>query len=867
MKRVILIDGNNLLFRSYYATAYAGSLMKNSKNFPTNGVYGFVNMINKIIAEEKPEYIMVAFDKGKNFRHDKYENYKAGRVETPSDLKVQFPKAYEVLDAMGIKAVDADLYEADDIIGTFAKMADNDKEYDATIISSDKDLLQLISNDVNVKLLKQHDYILMDEKVFFDTYQTQPIKMIDLKALMGDSSDNIPGVKGIGEKTAISLISKYGSLEGVYENLDKISDSTRKKLETDKDNAFFSKEIATIYKDVPLNMTFEDIKWNGIDKKKLIEVYRDLEFWTMIKKLESESSEDETTIVKKEIDSNTIYTNEKIDINKDFAFFLELDGENYHKANILGLSIYDGTKCYFLDKEGILNNKEIFKYAKYTYDLKKAIVSLGKLGIEIKNCIYDLMICAYLLNYNVKDDVAYIAGNKGYDIAFYETLVKKGEIIKEISDFRKCVGEKSIFIYNTYDLFLEELKSEGMENLFNTIEMPLISVLAKMEINGFKVDVSVIDEMKMDLEAKLSIISNQIYNMAGEEFNISSPKQLGDILFEKLNLPHGKKKANGYPTDHDTLVKLKDKHNIIPLILEYRNISKLISTYMDSLKTYVMQDSKIHTIYKQAVTRTGRLSSVEPNLQNIPIRDDLGKQIRKAFKPEDNEIIMSSDYSQIELRVLAHITKDEALNRAFNNNEDIHTRVASDVYGVPFEAVSKVQRRNAKAVIFGIVYGISGFGLSENLEDVTPGEAKLLIDKYLNMYSGVKEYMDNIVSEAKEKGYTRTMFNRKRVIDELKNTNYIIRKAGERIALNTPIQGSSADIIKMAMIKVDEEMSKRNLRSKMLVQVHDELVFSVPSDEVETMKTLVKDVMENIVKLSVPLKVEIESGSDWYNAK
>ncbi len=867
MKRVILIDGNNLLFRSYYATAYAGSLMKNSKDFPTNGVYGFVNMINKIIAEENPEYIMVAFDKGKNFRHDKYENYKAGRIETPSDLKVQFPKAYEVLDAMGIKAVDAELYEADDIIGTFAKMADLDKEYDATIVSSDKDLLQLISSDVNVKLLKQHDYIMMDEKTFFDTYQTEPIKMIDLKALMGDASDNIPGVKGIGEKTAISLISKYGSLEGVYENLDKISENTRKKLENDKDNAFFSKEIATIYRDVPLNMTFEDIKWDGINKKKLIDVYRDLEFWTMIKKLESES-EEEISEEKKSISSDVIYTNEKINISSDFAFYLELSEDNYHKANILGMSIYDGEKCYFLDKEGIVNNKDIFKYAKYTYDLKKAIVSLNKLGISLDNCVYDLMICAYLLNYNVKDDIAYIAGAKGYDVAFYETLVKKGEIIKEIDEFRKCVGEKSIFIYNTYNLFIEELKSEEMENLFNDIEMPLIRVLAKMEINGFRVDKSIIDDMKMDLEAKLTIISNQIYNMAGCEFNIGSPKQLGEILFEKLNLPHGKKKgANGYPTDHDTLVKIKDTHNIIPLILEYRNISKLISTYMDSLKTYVMEDNKIHTIYKQAVTRTGRLSSVEPNLQNIPIRDDLGKQIRKAFKPEDNEIIMSSDYSQIELRVLAHITKDEALIRAFNNNEDIHTRVASDVYGVPFEAVSKVQRRNAKAVIFGIVYGISGFGLSENLDDVTPSEAKLLIDKYLNMYSGVREYMEAIVADAKDKGYTRTMFNRKRVIDELKNTNYIIRKAGERIALNTPIQGSSADIIKMAMIKVDQEMTKRNLKSKMLVQVHDELVFSVPKDEEETMKELVRDVMENITKLSVPLKVEIESGSDWYNAK
>ncbi len=856
-KRAILIDGNNLLFRSYYATAYNGNLMKNSKDFPTNALYGFVNMINKILNEENPEYIMVAFDKGKNFRHDKYENYKAGRIETPNDLLKQFPYAYQILEAMGITALNLENYEADDIIGTFARMADEDDLYDATIISSDRDLLQLISKEVNVKLLKQSGYILMNTEVFKETYKCDPIKMIDLKALMGDASDNIPGVKGIGEKTAINLISEYGSLEEVYNNIDNIKGKTREKLELDKDNAFFSKDLATIYKNAPIGLSFEDIKIKPRNEKELMSIYEELEFFSFIKKEG-----------KKEVKEKVEYeiVNDKINPKDNFAFYIEVSEENYHKAYILGMSIYDGEKVYILDKESILLNKDIFSKAYSTYDLKKNIVVLNKLGIDIENVRIDTMISAYLLNYNVKDDISYVSNTKNYNIEFYSNMIKKG-IIQDKDIFNHNLALKSKFIYETVDEFTTELDNEDMLHLFKDIEMPLVRVLAKMEMNGIRVDTDTLDTIKGKLEEKLNVLSSKIYDLAGTQFNISSPKQLGEILFEKINLPHKAKKGrNGYSTNHDTLMKLYDLHPIIPLILEYRNLIKLMTTYMDNLKDYVMSDSKIHTIFKQATTRTGRLSSAEPNLQNIPIRTEEGKEIRKAFLPEEDSVILTSDYSQIELRILAHISGCKNLISAFNNSEDIHTKVASDIYGVDTSLVTKTMRRTAKAVIFGIVYGISGFGLGENL-DISPKEAKKYIDKYLNMYPGVKEYMDNIKMKAKKQGYVRTIMNRKREIDELKNTNYIIVKSGERMAMNTPIQGSAADIIKKAMIDVDNEMAKKGLKSKMLIQVHDELVFTVPKNEIEIMKELVRDTMENAYNLEVPLKVDVELGSNWYDAK
>lgn len=858
MKRAILVDGNNLLFRSYYATAYNGNLMKNSKGFPTNAIFGFINMINKIILEEKPEYMLVAFDKGKNFRHEKYKEYKEGRIKTPDDLLLQFPYAKKVLENMGIKYLEVDNYEADDIIGTYARLADEDKNYDATIISSDKDLLQLISGDVNVKLLKQKDYILMNEETFKEYYGVEPIKMIDLKALMGDVSDNIPGVKGIGEKTAINLIKEYGTLENLYENIDILKGKTKEKLIEDKDNAFFSKELATIYKKVPVPYTFEDLKINSCDTLSLKKLYEELEFNSFIKKLKENVVVSDCDGESVEYKENIQYSDvEKVD--KPFAFYLELTSDNYHMGEIIGLSIYDGVKSYYLTKDEIIKNKQIFKYAAYTYDLKKSMVVLKKLGIDLTHVKFDTMIALYLLNKNVNDDISYVSNTYGYKIKYVSDIRK--------NSLKRDIVLKSKFIYEIVEDLKIELEKFKLEKLFNEIEMPLIEVLAYIEENGMCVDRKILEDMKEEVSIKIDLVKNKIYNYAGVEFNISSPKQLGEVLFEKLNLPYGKKKGKtGYSTSHDILVKLRDLHPIINLILKYREMTKLYSTYLEGLGNYILEDGKIHTIFKQTIARTGRLSSTEPNLQNIPVRTEEGKLIRKAFLPEKNSIIMTSDYSQIELRVLAHISKCENLKNAFLNHEDIHTKVASDIYGVAIESVSKSMRRTAKAVIFGIVYGISGYGLGENLE-INPNEAKKFIEKYLKMYPGVKEYMDNIKKEAYENYYVKTIFGRIRYLDELRNTNYMIRSMGERMALNTPIQGSSADIIKKAMIDVYKYFKENKLKSTMILQIHDELVFNVVKEEKEKVTEIVTKLMENAYNLDVPLKVEVEFGDNWYNAK
>ena len=855
MKKAILIDGNNLVFRSYYATAYTGSLMKNSKGFPTNALYGFVNMINKILNEEKPEYIMVAFDIGKNFRHDLYKNYKEGRIETPKELLEQFPVSKKILTAMGIKYVEVENYEADDIIGTFARMADEDGNFDATIVSSDRDLLQLISSDVDVKLLKQKDYIRLNEQSFFEEYGIKPIQIIDLKALEGDKSDNIPGVKGIGEKGAIKLIQEFGTIENIYGNIDQITGATQKKLIEDKENAFFSKNLATIFKNVPINLTFEDIIKVSENTEELNKMYEELEFYSFLKNRNISEERQKLDIL------NIVPEN----IN-DYAFYLELDGTNYHIANIIGLGIYDGENAYYLDEKSIKENSRIFENTNFTYDVKKARVTLNKINISLKNSTFDTMIAAYLLNYNVKDDIAYLSNSLGYNLPFYESIVGKKKTLTD-EEVKEVICHKAKFIYETREKYTEELKKEELLELFNTIEMPLIEVLSSMEIEGVKVDKTILDSIKEETLIKINNISNQIYNYAGESFIISSPKQLAEILFEKLALPTHQKKSgkNGYSTSHDIISKLRGVHPIIESILEFRNLNKLYTTYLDPLKEYVLEDGKIHTIYKQTIARTGRLSSIEPNLQNIPIRSDEGRKIRKAFI-SSKDIMLDADYSQIELRVLAHVSECKELIDAFIQGEDIHTKVAADIHGVPIEQVSKNMRSTAKAVIFGIVYGISGFGLSENL-DLPYNEAKRFIDKYLTLYPGVKIYMDNIVLEAKSRGYVRTLMNRKRTIEELNNPSYIIRQQGERIALNTPIQGTSADIIKKAMIDVYNEMIKRNLKSKLILQVHDELVFDLVEEEKEEMIELVKNIMENTYKLVVPLEVDIDLGSNWYDAK
>ncbi len=858
---------NNLLFRSFYATAYQGVIMKNSKGFPTNALYGFINMMNKIIKEEQPNYIMVAFDKGKTFRHDQYKDYKAGRMAVPDELKMQFPKAKEVLNSMGIKHFEIDNYEADDIIGTLSKIVDEEDQFIATIISSDKDLLQLISDEVTVKLLKQSDYIMMNRDEFFKTYQVEPIRMIDLKALMGDSSDNIPGVKGIGEKTAIQLLSKYGSLDGVYEHLDEISPKTREKLENDKDNAYKSYNLATIYREVPLDFQLEDCKYMGYNPSEFKKQLEELEFYSLLKKLDfsSTSLEKEEKVEDKEIvieDINSFSL-------KDYSFYVETRGSVYSKSTILGVGIYDGEKGYFISAEEIEKYKEIFNsdVSKYTYDLKRCLVVCS--DIEFKNVTFDTMIAAYLLDYVVKDDISFVARSFDVNIPDYESLYGTDKRPKDISleELKKICCLKAKFIYDTRERILNELNENEEMELFDKIEMPLTIVLADMEKTGIRVDRDYLKRLEEELQTQMKGIEEEIYKMAGSTFNIMSPAQLAKVLFEDLKIPYPKKvKDNKYSTSKDILDKILNEHPIVNKVLEYRTLAKLYTNYAVGLQNEIREDGRIHTIFTQTLTRTGRLSSIEPNLQNIPARNEYSKLIRKAFLPDENSLLLSSDYSQVELRIFAHMSHEANLIQAFIDGKDIHTKTASDIFNVPMEEVTKEMRRNAKAVNFGILYGISGFGLSEDL-GIDIVSAKKFIDNYLQTYPGIQDYMDEAKALAYRNGYVKTLMNRKRVIEELNNKNFMIRSSGERMALNTPIQGTAADILKKAMVEIYDEFRKRNLKSKMLIQVHDELVFNVLKDELDEVKEIVQDIMENTFKLDVPLKVDIEVGENWYEAK
>lgn len=873
MKKIILVDGNNLLFRSYYATSYSGVIMRNSKGFPTNGLYGFINMMNKIIEEEKPSYILVAFDKGKTFRHNKYNEYKAGRKETPEDLKLQFPKAKEVLDAMGIKHFEIDNYEADDIIGTLARKVDEEYEFIATIISSDKDLLQLISEEVDVKLLKTKGFIRFNREVFKEFYKVDPINMIDLKALMGDMSDHIPGVKGIGEKTAINLLEKYKTLDNLYTHVDELTTKTKEKLITDKDNAYMSYDLATIYRDVDISFSLEDCKYSGLNKTKYIDILEELEFKSLLKKVNNldisieENHDSDKNIEIKEVDVKDF------DSSKEYSFYIEMNAYNYNDSFIIGVSFTNESGTCFIKGEDVINHKELFENdtPKATYDVKKCYILLNKLGIKLNNCNYDAMIASYLLDYKMNDDITTLMNDLKVEIKSFEdtygTLKRRKKV--ELEETREQCNLKSNFIYNTRSDFLLKIDEYRETKLFSEIEMPLAYVLTDMELTGIRIDKDYLLKLKDELEIKIKDMEQDIYKDAGCEFNISSPKQLGEVLFVKLELPYPKKRKKdetGYSTSKDILDKVSPYHSIVNNVLEYRMLTKLYANYVVGLLDKIKDDSKIHTIFNQCLTRTGRLSSTEPNLQNIPIRSDYTRLIRKAFIPEDTSIIMSSDYSQIELRIFASLSKATNLIESFKEDKDIHAKTASDIFKVDIKDVTKAMRRNAKAVNFGILYGISSFGLSEDLK-IDVGSAKKFMDNYLETYPGISEYMDKEKKEAYKNGYVTTIMNRRRVIDELKSSNYMVRSGGERMALNTPIQGSAADILKKAMVDLHREMTKRNLKSKILIQVHDELVLNVYKDELEEVKELVRDKMENVIKLDVPLKVDIETGNDWYEAK
>ena len=858
MEKVVLVDGNNLLFRSYYATAYTGNIMRNRDGFPTNGLYGFVNMINKIVAEENPKYMMVAFDIGKTFRHEKYKDYKGGRRETPEDLKVQFPIAKKILTAMGIKYLECEGYEADDIIGTISSWCDKDPEYEALIVSSDKDLLQLISDETVVKLLKPKDYIMMDKATFIQTYGFEPIKMIDLKALMGDASDNIPGVKGIGEKTAIKLLTQYGSLDGIYENIDNIKGSTHEKLVTGNEDAYYSKELVTIYREVPLNITWDDLLYGNENTNELIQLYNELNFYSLLKKASSNKKNVNTNIDNFKI----IQDISLINIDRDTAIYVDTTLGNYHDASINGIALYNNSMAVYIPFDVIENNINFLDvpYNFYTYDYKKLLVVFNKYNIKIDNVIFDTMISGYLLNYDVKDDIGYLANLLDFDIPSYN----KKDIL---SDEKVALINitKAKFIYDSKTKLYDEMVNEDVTSLFENIEMPLAKVLANMEIQGIRVNKKILEEMGEEIKIKLELITKDIYNYAGCEFNINSSKQLGEILFDKLKLPHAKKNKIGYVTDADTLKKLID-FPIVNKILEYRALAKLYSTYIEGIISTIREDNKIHTIYTQTLTRTGRLSSIEPNLQNIPMRSEYGRLIRKAFLPEDDSVILSADYSQIELRVFAHLSGVKDLIEAFKNNEDIHTKTAMDIFKVPSLGVTKNMRRQAKAVNFGILYGISSYGLSEDL-GIPVKEAKEFINKYFETYPGVKDYMNKEIADATKDGYVKTIMNRKRIIEELNSSNYNVRSMGERMALNTPIQGSASDILKKAMVEIYDVFEKNNMKSKMLLQVHDELIFNVYNDEIDRVKKIVHDIMTNVFELSVPLEVDIETGNNWYEAK
>lgn len=854
MKKVVLIDGNNLIFRSYYATAYRGEILTNSKGLPTNAVYAYIQMLLKIIAEEKPSHIMVAFDKGKTFRHESYDDYKGGRNETPKELKEQIPYAKKVTRAMGITVEEIENYEADDIIGTYSKKIDEE----VLVVSSDRDLLQLISPNVRMKLLKMKDYVYYNEKSFYEDYGIKPIEIIDLKALMGDSSDNIKGVAGIGEKTALKLIKEYHTIDNLYKNIDDLKGKVKENLLNDKESAYKSLELATIYLDVPIEVNLEKIAYKGSNEEELNSLLKELEFNSLINKMSIKKSEEKLDI--------EIVEDINFRLNEDYSLYLVSSNLSYFKSLTIGVAISTKDKNYFIKKEYF--NEDLFNnnFNKYTYDIKRVDVALSLLNFN-NNINFDNYIAYYLLNEKITEDISFIMLNKGYDVKLNEDIFKKDKLLIEEETLINDACKKARFIYEEKERLKEEIEKNNLHYLYYDIELKLASILANMEKEGILVDKDYLDNLESEIKEKLKTLEEKIYAISEEEFNISSPKQLGVILFEKLNIPYPKKSKNSnYSTDKEVLDKIRLFNPIVSLVEEYRMLSKLNSNYVVGLKEQIMSDNKIHTIYNQCLTRTGRLSSKDPNLQNIPNHDEYGRLIRKCFVSKEGYTFLSSDYSQIELRLFAELSNVESLKEAFINSEDIHSFTASKIFNKDIKDVTKEERSRAKAVNFGIIYGISSFGLANDL-GINVNDAKDFIDRYMEKFDGIKDYMKKEVDDAKEKGYVTTIMNRKRYIDEIKASNYMIRMQGERMALNTPIQGSGSDILKKAMIDIDSEFKEKNIKSKMLLQIHDELIFEVKEEEIEIVKEIVKEKMENAFKLSVPLVVDINMGKDLYEAK
>lgn len=877
--KLVLIDGNSIIYRAFFALP----LLNNDKGVYTNAVYGFTTMLFRILEEEKPTHMLVAFDAGKTtFRHKTYKEYKGGRQKTPPELSEQFPLVRELLDAFHISHYELDQYEADDIIGTLAREG-NEKDWDVTVISGDKDLLQLVSDKVTVNLTRKgiSEVDAYTPEYLQEKMGVSPQQIIDMKALMGDSSDNIPGVPGIGEKTAVKLLKEYNTLDNVYSHLAALTGKKMKEnLTNHKKDAYMSKELATIDLNTPVEIKLEDVNYEGFETNKVRTLFKDLEFNSLLRKLttdETQDEEDESEELR-EIDYEIVDTIKTSMFTGNEAIFVEMLTDNYHQAPIEGLGLVNEEKAYFIPTDIALKSDVFKSWAedsskkKIAFDTKKAVVAFLNQNIRLDGIVFDMLLASYLLNPSENNHslpaIANRVGKK--NVMFDEEVYGKGAklSIPEQSILAEHVVRKTKLLYELKEDIEIELKNNEQYELLKELEMPLALILGEVEHRGISVNLERLKEMGIELRQRLANIESEVYDLAGEEFNLNSPKQLGIVLFENLKLPVIKKTKTGYSTAADVLEKLEDKHEIIPKILLYRQLGKLQSTYIEGLIKVVDSDThKIHTRFNQALTQTGRLSSVEPNLQNIPIRLEEGRKIRQAFIPSRKEwVIFAADYSQIELRVLAHIAQDEKLITAFKDDIDIHTQTAMDVFHLEKEKIDANMRRQAKAVNFGIVYGISDYGLSQNL-GITRKEAKQFIDRYFNSYPGVTKYMDDIVQEAKHQGYVTTLMNRRRYLPEIISRNFNLRSFAERTAMNTPIQGSAADIIKKAMIDLYEKLRDEKMDARILLQVHDELILEAPQTEIEKLKTIVPDVMENTVQLDVPLKVDHSYGKSWFDAK
>lgn len=866
MKKLLILDSNSILNRAFYGVRYLSA----KDGTPTNAIYGFLNILLKLIKEQEPDYICAAFDvKAPTFRHKQYEGYKAQRKPMPEGLAAQMPLAKDVLRAMGVTILEKEGYEADDIIGTVARLCE-ESEISCFIATGDKDDLQLASDKTKVILTVTksgyNETIIYDDKGVKEKYHVTPTEFIDVKALMGDPSDNIPGVKGVGEKTAMSLIEKHHSIEYIYENIDDIGlkGAMLQKMKDGREMAFMSKELATINRNTPIEFNAEKCVFDGFENNgELYEILKRLELNSIIKKLDLsgvdnvKENEDIFKDFSYQVGDKNMISGDKVTVVLDF------DGDNISSA-----AVGAGNNAVVLNEQDDI--KELLEddsIAKVMFDVKEAIVKLN-CRIDIKNIADDTAIAAYLVDPAKNEYTIEKLASEYFGTVIEKPEVKLLSLLDDVeTDRSEYLAKCAVALGVLNERIGDKIKENGQEKLYQEVELPLVTVLAHLEINGFLVDDHQLKEFADKLGEKIDALTNEIYMLAGEEFNINSPKQLGVILFEKLELKPVKKTKTGYATNADVLEKLRDKHPIVNFIMEYRQLAKLKSTYCDGLRAVVNPNThRIHSVFTQTVTVTGRLSSTEPNLQNIPTRTELGREIRKMFVAKEGYVLVDADYSQIELRVLAHIANDETMINAFRNNEDIHAVTASQVLGIPLEDVTKEQRSSAKAVNFGIVYGIGEFSLAQDLH-ISVKEAKAYIESYLEKYHGVRNYMESIKEQAKKDGYVKTMLNRIRYIPELKSPNYNIRQFGERVALNTPIQGTAADIIKLAMVRVDNRLINEGLKSKLILQVHDELIVEAHKDEVDKVKQILSEEMQSAMELNVPLKVDMSTGHSWYDAK